>query len=332
VKRLILPLILLASLAGCQKKTDRPFTIGFMPKLVGIPYFNACKKGAEEAADELGIALRYDGPTAAEASLQNKMLDQWIASGEFDAIAIACAQPTPVDRRLRAAREQDLLVVTYDADTAPDARQFFVNMATYDAVAEAMVDALAEDLGIQKGEEGKQLKVAILTSSRDAPNQSEWARRIKAYVKKEYPRIQLLPETEHGEDRNLGIQKAKAVIAANDDLKGFIGLTSVAVPAAAEAVRQTEGKKGVIKVTGVSTPKDMRDYVQDGTVKTFILWNPVDLGYLTVYVIDLLRKGEMPQDGTIEAGRLGKITVKGREVLLGEPIRFTRENIDEYDF
>ena len=80
---LVLPLLL----PGCQKKADRPFTVGFMPKLVGIPYFNACKKGAQEAADELGIALRYDGPTEAEASLQNKMLDQWISSGEFDAVA-----------------------------------------------------------------------------------------------------------------------------------------------------------------------------------------------------------------------------------------------------
>jgi ABC-type sugar transport system substrate-binding protein len=106
----------------------------------------------------------------------------------------------------------------------------------------------------------------------------------------------------------------------------------VAVPAAAEAVRQ-EGMRGKIKVTGVSTPKDMRDYVKDGTVNTVILWNPVDLGYLTVYVADLVHQGKMPETGAIEAGRLGKkIQVKEREVLLGEPMRFTRDNIDQYDF
>jgi rhamnose transport system substrate-binding protein len=327
---MIVLVVALGLAVGCQSR-KRAFTVGFMPKLVGIPYFNACKKGAEEAATELNLELRYDGPTQAEASLQKKMLDQWIASQEVDALAVACAQPQPVDRPLKRAREQGLLVVTYDADTVADARQFFVNMATYDAVAQAMVDALAEDLHIKKGEKGEALKVAILTSSIQAPNQSEWARRIKDYVKSDYPRIALLGETEHGEDRSLGIQQAKSLIQTHKDLKGFIGLTSVAVPAAAEAVQQ-EGKAGEIKVTGVSTPKDMRAYVKNGTVNTVILWNPVDLGYLTVYVIDLLRQGKMPVSGTIKAGRLGKITVTDREVLLGKPIRFTRDNIDDYDF
>ena len=108
-------------------------------------------------------------------------------------------------------------------------------------------------------------------------------------------------------------------------------LTSVAVPAAAEAVRHL-GKKGQIKVGGVSTPRDMKDYVLDGTVHDFVLWSPIDLGYLTVYVADLKRKGQMPESGTIKAGRLGAIQVKDREVLLGEPMRFDKSNIDKYDF
>jgi rhamnose transport system substrate-binding protein len=217
-------------------------------------------------------------------------------------------------------------VVTYDADSKPEARDFFVNQATYDRVAEMMVDALAAQLSPPgKG------TVGILTSSTEAPNQAEWAKRIKDYVKKKYPDMALLPETQHGEDRDLGITKARALIQANADLKGIIGLTSVAVPAAAEAVRQ-EGKKGQIKVTGVSTPRDMRDYVLDGTVENFVLWNPVDLGYLAVYVADLKRQGKMPESGTIEAGRLHKIGVKDREVLLGEPIQFDKGNLDRYDF
>ena len=327
--RRLVGVVLLGALAlalGCQGSADRRFSVGFMPKLEGIPYFNACKEGAEEAARELGIKLDYAGPTKADANQQNDMLRQWVAAGTYDCIAVACNDPDLVAGALRDARRNNVLVVTYDADTQPDARQFFVNMASYDDVAEAMVDAMAGELE-PKGTG----KVGILTSSIQAPNQSEWARRIYAYAKKKYPDMELLNQEEHGEDRDAGIRKAKAMIQANSDLKGIIGLTSVAVPAAAEAVRQ-EGKKGRIKVTGVSTPKDMRDYVKDGTVNVVILWNPIDLGYLTVYVADLLHKGQMPGNGTIQAGRLGPITVKDREVLLGKPLRFTRENIDNYPF
>jgi ABC-type sugar transport system substrate-binding protein len=302
--------------------------IAFMPKLIGIPYFNACQRGAEEAAKELNIELLYNGPTETDVTKQIGMVEQWTASGEIDALCVACNDPDQIARALQKARNKKLVVITYDADSRPEARDFFVNMATYDSVARMMVDSMAKQLTPQGSG-----KVGILTSSVQAPNQSEWAKRIKAYAAKKYPDMKLLQETEHGENRDLGITKARALIQANPDLKGIIGLTSVAVPAAAEAVRQEKKQRDLnIKVTGVSTPRDMRDYVKDGTVKEFILWNPIDLGYLAVYVADLKRKGEMPENGTIKAGRLGDIKVKDREVLLGEPIPFNRDNVDKYDF
>jgi rhamnose transport system substrate-binding protein len=67
-------------------------------------------------------------------------------------------------------------------------------------------------------------------------------------------------------------------------------------------------------------------------VDNFILWNPVDLGYLTVYVAEMNRKGQVPVNGGIKAGRLGRIQVRDREVLLGEPMRFDKNNVDKYDF
>lgn len=325
--RRLLSIVLVFLLAGCGgKPSQRPFTVGFMPKLVGIPYFTACQRGAEEAARELKIKLVYDGPTEADVNSQIALLNQWIASGDYDCLAVACNEPNRIAKVLQRAEQKGIPVITYDADTQPDARRFFVNQATYDDVARAILDALAEELA-PKGVG----KIGILTSSIQAPNQSQWARAMRAYAKEKYPQLELLQETEHGEDRNRGVSRAKDLIAAQPDLKGIIGLTSVAVPAAAEAVHK-EGKKGQIKVTGVSTPKDMRDYVKEGTVKTVILWNPIDLGYLTVYVADLVRKGEMPATGAIMAGRLGAISVRNGEVLLGKPLRFTRENIDGYDF
>jgi ABC-type sugar transport system substrate-binding protein len=327
MKKVLAILSVLALLTpGCARSQRQGYTIGFMPKLMGIPYFTACHQGAEEAAKELGLNLVFDGPTKADSNDQIKLLSDWIHSGRYDALAVACNEVEAVAPSLREARELKIPIITYDADTRAEDRDFFVNMANYDDVAEAMVETLVEQLG--PNPEGK---IGILTSSLDAPNQSEWSRRIKALVKKKYPRLELLPEVTHGEDSNAGIRGARALIQANPDLKGIIGLTSVAVPAAAEAVRNAD-KKGVIKVTGVSTPRDMRSFVKDGTVEAFVLWNPIDLGYLTIHVCDLVRKGQMPENGTITAGRLGKIKVTNREVLLGKPMRFDKNNIDNFDF
>jgi ABC-type sugar transport system substrate-binding protein len=323
--RLLLCVLVLIPLSGCGGRSREHPRVGFIPKLTGIPYFNACKKGAAEAAKELNLELLYNGPTTTDVSEQVRLIRQWSAAGEVDMLCVACNKPEQIADALLDAKGK-MPTITYDADTRPDARHFFVNQATYDSVAQMMVDEMAAQLSPPgKG------KVGILTSSTEAPNQAEWAKRMKAYAKKKYPDLELLKETEHGEERGPGITKARALIQANKDLAGIIGLTSVAVPAAAEAVRQ-EKKKGEIKVTGVSTPRDMRDYVMDGTVESFVLWNPIDLGYLAVYVADLQRKGQMPENGLITAGRLGKIQVKDREVLLGEPMRFDKKNLDKYDF
>jgi len=102
---------------GCGGRTSRPFTVGFMPKLVGIPYFNACKRGAEEAATELTIKLVYNGPRAADSNEQTNLLDQWVASGSYDCLCVACNDPDLVANSLRNARKNGLLVVTFDADS-----------------------------------------------------------------------------------------------------------------------------------------------------------------------------------------------------------------------
>jgi ABC-type sugar transport system substrate-binding protein len=300
------------------------FKMGFMPKIKGIAYFNACQKGAEEAAAELGIELVCDGPARDDVSEQVRMLDQWVASG-FDCIAVAANHPASISPVLKRARAKGILVLTYDAD-ANDGRQYFVNQCSYDDIAKALVDEMAAQTG-GKG------KVGILTSTLQAPNQRQWADRIYAYQKEKYPEMELLsPEIESQENSKVAVERARGLMEANLDLGGIISLTSVATPAAAEAVEALE-KRGKVRLVGLSTPNAMRKYVKNGTVKTVILWKPIDLGYLTVHVADLMRKGEMIGDGRIQAGRLGEVTVRnGHEVLLGPPLKLTTDNIDEYDF
>ena len=72
-------------------------------------------------------------------------------------------------------------------------------------------------------------------------------------------------------------------------------------------------------------------YVEDGTIQKFVLWSPVDLGYLTVHVAKLLREGKLTS-GAQTIGRLSGIQVGPGEVLLGPPKVFDRQNIGEFDF
>ncbi len=114
----------------CRSSDEpRPLTVAMMPKSKGNAYFIACRKGAEEAAKELGVKLIWDGPTDPDPAKQNEVIDTWITRG-VDVIAVAVENREGISSVLRKARERGIKVITWDADAEPDARDFFVNQAT----------------------------------------------------------------------------------------------------------------------------------------------------------------------------------------------------------
>jgi rhamnose transport system substrate-binding protein len=322
-------LLLAALAAGCGRQGNddgrgAPPRLGFMPKLVGIGYFTAAARGAREAADELAIELDYDGPTVDSAAEQAKMIDRWIAQG-YEMIAVAPNDPELIAPALRRAKQAGITVVTWDADANPEAsgREAFVNQAPIDAIGRTLVDILGEAVGGAG-------KVVIITGSATAPNQNAWMKAMRAHIAEKYPRLELLETLASDEDQAKAYRLARDVINAHADLRGIWGITSLSLPAAAKAVRDA-GKSGQIQVTGVSLPSAMREYVEDGTVQRFVLWSPVDLGYLTVQAAALLRAGKLPP-GEHTIGRLQGIRVSAGEVLLGPPKVFDRRNIGQFDF
>ena len=120
--------------------------IAVMPKAKGDPYFVSCRAGAEEAARELGVDLIWDGPTSLDAAKQNELVENWITR-KVDAIAVAVENRGGISTVLRKARERGIRVLTWDADAEPDARDFFVNQATAEGIANALTDEASRLLG-----------------------------------------------------------------------------------------------------------------------------------------------------------------------------------------
>ena len=321
--RIMVLVILLAVPQHAFAAEDKePLTIGLMPKLVGIDYFNAAEKGAKEAAEELGVKLVYDGPISNDVTRQAEMLDTWIMR-RMDVIAVAPNDPNALSPTLKKAMKKGIKILTWDADSSEESRQYFVNQATYQSIGHGLIDVMGEAIGGQ-GE------TAIITGSLTAANQNIWMKFMREHISKKYPEMKIVTVKPAEEDQQMAFQMAQDLFKAYPNLKGVFGITSVALPGAALAARES-GVAGKIVITGLSTPNVMRQFVKDGTVKVFLLWSPVDLGYLTVYASKLLHeKGELPEE--FEAGRLGKIKVRGSEILLGPPTRFTKENIDDFNF
>jgi rhamnose transport system permease protein len=310
-----------ASGARARSPGARP-VIAMMPKAKGDPYFVSCRVGAEEAAKELGVELIWDGPTGLDAARQNEVIENWITR-KVDAIAVAVENRAGISTVLRKARERGIKVLTWDADAEPDARDFFVNQATSEGIANTLTDEAARLLD-GKGE------FAIITGALSAANQNEWI----AYIRKRlasYPGLTLATIRPSDDDRDKAFAETQTILRVHPRVKLVMAISAPAVPGAAEAVRQAA--RTDVNVIGLSLPNINKPYVHTGVVQTVVLWNTRDLGYLTVHAGRQLLQGTLPAGAaTLQAGRLGRIEIRGSEIILGPPLRFTKANIDQFDF
>jgi rhamnose transport system substrate-binding protein len=308
-------------------KAGKPITVVDVPKLIGIGYFNATSKGMQDAAKELGnVTVKTDGPTEAKIDEQIKFIDNYITSG-VDGILFAANDPVAISPVLKKALSKGIHVVGYDANSTPDAREWFFNQADFNGIGKAMMDSMAKEIG----EDGS---FAIVTSTFTTPNQARWIHEMQDYAAKCHPKMTWLETVEAQEDNNLSFNQATTLINKHGDkLKGLFGMTSVATPASAEAVTKA-GQCGKIAVVGLATPNAMKPYVHSGCVKSVILWNPVDLGYAATYAMRAVADGKLKPGATsLDAGKLGKLNViNGSEILLGPPFIWTKDNIDKFDF
>ncbi|MGI4981290.1 MAG: substrate-binding domain-containing protein [Janthinobacterium lividum] len=301
----------------------RRLTIAVMPKAKGDPYFISARVGAEEAAKELGVNLIWDGPTSLDASQQNELVENWITRG-VDAIVVAVENRGSISTVLRKARAHGIPVMTWDADAQPDARDYFLNQATPEGIAEALADEAARLLP-QGGD------FAIVTGALSAENQNEWIRDIKTRIAAAHPNLKLATVQPSDDDRDKAFNQTQVILKAFPRVRLVMAISAPAVPGAAEAVQQSGRKE--VDIIGLSLPSICRPYIHSGSVQTIFLWNTRDLGYLTVYAGTLKARGSIaPGAKSVHIGRLGDLEVRGSEIVLGKPLRIDRNNVDSLHF
>jgi ABC-type sugar transport system substrate-binding protein len=316
-------------------KGGRLIRVALLPKKMGIPYFTTCADGAKEAASELGnVELIYDGPIDGSPERAASMIEKWTLQG-VDVIAVSPNDPEVLAPAMKKAQENGIKVITWDADGAPGTRSLFVNQATAQDIGYALVDALAGDVAKAANKSAAaeaEGEVAIVTATLTAANQNAWIEHMKARLASTYPKLKLVEIKPSNEDQKLAFQVTQDLMNAYPNLKGVFAISSAAFPGAAEAIKQAN-QVGKVQVTGLSTPNDMKRYVEEGVVKSVILWNTNDLGYLTIQTARALADGKVkPGDGTMSAGRLGQKDVKGDNVMLGKILVFTKDNIGQFNF
>lgn len=315
-------LLVIRKMHSNAEGSHRRPVIAVMPKAKGDPYFISARAGAEQAAKELGVDLIWDGPTSLDASMQNELVESWITRG-VDAIVVAVENKGSISTVLRKARQHHIAVLTWDADAEENARDYFLNQATPEAIANTLTDEAARLLP-HGG------PFAIITGALSAENQNQWIAFIKERIAAKHPQLKLATVLPSDDDRDKAFSQTQNIMKVYPEVKLVMAISAPAVPGAAEAVQQA-GRS--VDVIGLSLPAICKPYIHAGIVQTIVLWNTRDLGYLTVYAGWLDSQKKIPPSATsIAAGRLGPLEVRGSEIVLGSPMIIDKTNIDHLDF
>jgi rhamnose transport system substrate-binding protein len=314
------------SSGGGSKGGDANYAITFLPKNLGNAYFDTSDAGGKKAIEEFDGTYSEVGPAEASPDAQVSYINT-LTQQSAGAIIVSANDPKAICDALNEARDNGTKVVTFDSDTNPECRDLYINQATAEGIAQAQIDLLAEQIG-DSGE------VAILSASANATNQNTWIELMTKELEANHPDVTLVDTVYGDDDDQTSFDKTAALLQTHPNLKGIISPTTVGIAAAARYL-STSDFKGKVALTGLGTPNQMREYVEDGTVTAFALWNPADLGYLAAYAAKALIDGDITgeEGDTFEAGDLGEFTVDAdATVLLGDPFTFNADNIGDFDF
>lgn len=315
-----------AEKAPASDTAAKKYKIVLMPKLVGVPYFNASEAGAKKAAEDLGVELIYTGPTKGDAAEQVKMLEDLISKG-VDAIAVAPNDPAALTPVLKKAKEKGILVLDWDTPADQSLVELSVHQIDDTVYAQHIWDALVKSMGTDEGE------YAVLTGGLSAANLNTWIDAGLKYAKEKYPKLKLVTDkVPTDEKQQMAYQKTLELIKAYPNIKGIIGISTPAPLGAAQAV-QEKGLQNKVSVVGSALPTDSKQYLTDGSLDVPTLWDPGKLGYLTIYLAKQKLDKKEVKDGMDVPG-VGKITVKSdnKTVIMGPPTDFTKENADSFKF
>src|SRR3954453_4285924 len=301
------------------------YTVAFVPKLQGIPYFEAMNSGGKAACKELGCKWLYQGPVEADPAAQADIVRSYIQQ-KVDALIVAPNDPDSMAPLPKQAPHAGIKVATPDTDAPNSVRQVFVSQASTEGIGQALTDALLKAMG-GKG------KYAIVSCGQTAQNLNSWIDVQKSYTAQKYPDAQIVDIVYAGEDQAAATQMATDLMNAHPDLTGLVGECTSSAPGVAQAVRDA-GKIGQVFSVGLGTPKSMAPYLADGSSSASILWDVQNLGYLTAWTGVQLADGKDLQPTNDVSSDIKGVTFdpSSKVLLLGPPLTITKDNAGDYDY
>lgn len=295
-------------------------TMGIVVKIGGIPWFNAMEDGIKERASELGVSAEMIGPTSADPALQVRAIEDLIAKG-VDVIGVVPNDEAALEPVLQKARDAGIKVIAHEGPGLNNVDWNF-ELASADGFGEAHAELLCNQA--DPGE------YAVFVGSLTVPLHNAWADAAIEWMGDNCEKLALVGER-YGVAESVDDSRSTALdlIAANEDLKGFLAFGSQGPIGAGRAVEERR-LGGVVHVLGPFSPGQGRQLLKDGVISGGYMWNPAEAGRVFVTLGNMLVDGAEITDGTVIEG-LGSVTPdpSTRNIITDNLLEINTDTVDD---
>ncbi|WP_022893512.1 ABC transporter substrate-binding protein [Agromyces subbeticus] len=271
---------------------DKPY-IALVSKGFQHQFWQAVKSGAEQAAEEFGVEITFEGPdTEADVDQQIQQLQTALDKSPA-AIGFAALDSQAAGPLLQQAKDSNIPVIAFDSGVDSDIPLTTAatdNLAAAAEAAKHMADAV--------GHEGK---VALVVHDQTSVTGQERRDGFVGYMEENEPGIEIVDIQYGGGDQAKSADLAKAILAANPDLKGIYGSNEGSAIGVVQAVKELGIDPAQLAVVGFDSGEAQMDAIRDGLMIGAITQNPVGIGYETVKAaVEALDGKKLPK--TIDTG------------------------------
>ena len=320
-KTLTAAAIIAAGFAFNAQAADK-MKIAMVVKTLGNGFFDAAHQGADEAAKELGnVEIIFTGPAKATAEGQIELINSLVAQ-KVDAIVVSANDPDALVPATKKAMGRGIKVLSFDSGIAKDGRLFNLLPSSNALIGEKLVKMTVDAVG-NSGE------IAVLSATAQATNQNAWIEEMKKVLAKpEYKDLKLVTVAYGDDQTDKSYREAQGLFKSYPNLKAIVAPTTVGIAAASKAV-QDANLIGKVYVTGLGLPSEMAGHVKSGAVKSFAIWNPIDLGYSITYAAHQFVTGKAGK--TVSLGRVGTATPDADgSAPMAEPFTYDASNVEKF--
>ena len=309
---LILLVAFAAVSASCNRgattaNSDRP-TVALVLKTLNHPFFVDMRRGAQEAADRLGVNLQVQ---AAEREIdvekQMQIVENMIQTG-IQALCITPSGSREIVSALVKAKNAKVPIVVIDtrvdAKAAADAgvrTETFVGSDNYAGGKLAgqylmKVTGGKAHVGILEGIPGHETGDSRMRGFRDAV--------------KEAPGVTIVASQPANWERDQGFNVFQNMLQAHPDIDSVFACSDLMALGAIEAIAAA-GKTGTIRVIGFDALDDAKKAIAAGTMEASVAQFPAEMGRVAVEsAVKVIRGETLPADINVKLALVTKDNVK----------------------